>query len=120
MKKYNKIDLATLKNIHKELEEVLQKYADQTGLEFSFGRFKFFDVSFKVELSAKISGEKTIDDELLESALKVYNLSKIGSDNRVLKAYNPKNYKNPFLFTQNGKNYKCCLESAKVYFKKVI
>ena len=111
-----KFDKTTLQNIRKELNAVLAKYAQSEGLEISIGNIKFSDADFEAKLSCKIAGAKTFTDAILESVMKSNNLKEFGTNGRKLVSYNSRNYRYPFVYEQNGKRFKCSIESAKSYF----
>ena len=110
-----KFDRATLQNIRRELNAVLEKYASANGMEMSLGHIKFYDNDFEAKLNAKIVGAKTMKDTILESVMASHGM---GTNGRRLVGYNPRFYKYPFLYEQGGKRFKCSAESAAKYFKK--
>ena len=114
-----KFDKVTLQKMRKELNDVLAKYAASEGLEISIGNIKFSDNDFEAKLNCKIAGKKTLVDAMLESVMKSYSLSENGIGGRRLVSYNSRNYRYPFIYEQGGKRFKCSIEQAEAYFKKV-
>ena len=113
-----KFDRATLQNIRRELNAVLEKYASANGMEMSLGNIKFSDGDFEAKLNAKIVGAKTMKDKVLESVMAARGLQEMGTGGRRLVGYNTRSYKYPFVYEQGGKRFKCSDESAAMYFKK--
>lgn len=111
-------DKATLMKIRAELNEVLAKYGDEAGLEFEIGSIKFSAQSFDVPVSCKIKGGQSRKDEVLKIVMQRHNLQETGLDGRVLKSYNSRQYRYPFVYELNGKMFKCSEESACRYFAK--
>ena len=112
-----KFDKTTLQNIRRELNEVLQKYAEANGMEMCVGNIKFSDGDFEAKVSAKIKGAKSTTDKILESVMKSRGLKEIGAGGRKLVGYNSRSYKYPFVYEQAGKRFKCTTEAAVSYFK---
>lgn len=111
-------DKATLMKVRAELNAVLAKYGSEAGLEFDIGSIKFTDQSFNATMSCKIKGGQTIQDKALVQMMQILNLQKNGLDGRVLKSYNSRQYRYPFIYEQYGKMYKCSQEQAQRYFVK--
>jgi|GEM_PF-2579097 len=109
-------DRATLATIRAELNAVLAKYGDEAGLQFELGSMKFSDQSFEVKMSCKIKGGQSMKDKALVAMMEMLNLRENGSDGRVLKAYNSRQYRYPFVYEQYGKMFKCTQEQAMRYF----
>lgn len=111
-------DKATLMNIRKELNAVLAKYGDEAGLEFDVGSIKFSDESFDAKLTCKIKGGQSLQDKMLLQIMQRLNLQERGLDGRVLKSYNSRQYRYPFIYELGGKSFKCSEDAAKRYFSK--
>ena len=115
MKTFDKV---TLMNIRKELNAVLAKYGDDAGLQFEIGSIKFSDESFDAKLLCKIKGGQSLQDKALLQMMQQLNLQEHGLNGRVLKSYNSRQYRYPFVFEQGGKMFKCSEDQAKRYFAK--
>lgn len=112
-----KFDKTTLQSIRRELNAVLAKYGNESGIELSLGNIKFTEAEFEGKLNAKIVGAKTRSDSLLESVVKSQGLCINGIGGKVLVEYKPRNYKYPYVYELNGKRYKCSAVNANIYFK---
>jgi len=115
MKNFDKV---TLMNIRKELNAVLAKYGDEVGLQFDVGSIKFSDESFDAKLSCKIKGGQSLQDKALLQMMQRLNLQEHGIDGRILKSYNSRQYRYPFVYELGGKMFKCSEDAAKRYFSK--
>ena len=113
-----KFDKSNLPTIRADLSKILNAYAAEHGITISIGNIKFSEGEFTAKVEAKIPGVKTLDDTILESVMNARNLQKNGPDGRVLKEYSTRSSKYPFIFTHQGKSYKCSEQQAKLYFSK--
>jgi hypothetical protein len=118
MTKFFKFDRTNLKALRAEMEVLLSKYGVESNIELSVGNMKFSAAEVEIKVEAKIIGEKTLTNALLESrvaslGLKIKN--KFGDE---LVDYNPRAYKMPFIYInwRDGKRYKCSEESVKLRF----
>lgn len=109
-------DKSNLSTIRKDLNALVEAYGKTIGVDFDFGNISFSAGEFKVKMGAKIKGAITRTDTILASLMKSHSLKTEGRDGRVLTGYNSKAYAYPFKYSQGGKNFKCSLESAKMYF----
>lgn len=113
-----KFDRLNLQAIRSELNAILERYCNEKGLEISIAGITYSEHNFEAKINAKITGAKSISDNILETVMNTYNLQKTGIDGRHLIGYNKRSYKYPFVYEQNGKKFKCSVESASKYFKK--
>ena len=111
-------DRATLATNRAELNAVLAKYGNEAGLQFELGSMKFSDQSFEVKMSCKIQGGQSLKDKALVQMMEMFNLQENGVGGRILKSYNSRQYKYPFIYEQGGKMFKCSQEQAVRYFAK--
>jgi len=110
---FNKVNL---KNVREDISAILSKYAKETGIELSIGNIRFTSGTFSAKLDAKIKGAKTEVDNVLAYMMTVEKLKANGLDGRVLTKYNTRGKAYPYIYTQNGKSFKCSPDSAKRYF----
>lgn len=108
-----------LEKIRVDLNGILADYAQKRGLELRLdGGIKYSPETFRVAVAAKIIGAVTLEDLFFESQMERYGLQKNGIDGRVLIEYKSHSPKLSWVFTYNGKRYKCNDASAKKYFLK--
>lgn len=112
---------ANLPSIRKELNALVKEYGQKIGVDFDFGNITFTGSEFKVRMQAQISGSTVVSerkDSILAIQMDMNGLQTQGIGGRVLTGYNSRRYAYPFSYTQDGKNFKCSLISAKMYFSK--
>lgn len=115
IKEFNRKNLQT---INAELDVLISKYAKDNGIELSISKIKFTGVEFHATLNGKIKNALTREDARLSLEMRVQGLNKVSvCGKKTLVGFNPKSYKYPFIFEENGQKYKIGREAAAIYFK---
>ena len=114
--KIKQFDKATLKAVRADINAVLTKYGVSSGMDFELGSIRFTSASFELKVSAKIKGAVTLDDQIMQSRATALGLKMTGLEGRTLVKYNTRAKAYPFIYSQNGKMFKCSTEQAKRYF----
>jgi hypothetical protein len=111
-----RFDKSNLNLIRGDINKILESYAKKNGITIKLGNIRFSEGEFSSKIEAKIPGIETMDDTILKSVMASSKLNKNGRDGRVLVSYNTRSRAYPFVYSQNGKMYKCSKESAQFYF----
>ncbi len=115
MSKFEKFDRKNLNNLRAEMEAVLAKYGVTSNLEFTVGAMRFSEFDVEVKVSAKVKGQKSFKDVVLESRVKALGLV-MEKNGAKLVRYDMKKRKFPFIYEKGGKLYKTSEEHAKFMF----
>lgn len=118
MSKITKFTKQNLPQVRSDINKILKEYADENGFTINLGNIRFNNGEFTAKLETKIIGAVTMSDTIFERQCAVYNLGKLGIGGRELTGYNTKAHAYPFMYTQNGKNFKCTAAQAKEYFSR--
>ena len=115
-------DKANLKTLSIEMEALLQKYAQEIGIEITIGNISFTAESADIKVYAKVKGGQSLKDKTVQRELhinaRVDQLSLDVVKNRQLTGYSSRSPKYPYRYKDlyDGKQYKCTRELAKLYF----
>lgn len=120
MKKPTQFDKASLKTLREEMQAVLDKFGDKTGLAIRVGNINYTMTEADIKIKVNIVGAQT------RASLEVKKLGVLmgftddlsGTNGRRLIGYQSRNRKYPFIYELNGKQYKCTEAQAKAYFTK--
>jgi hypothetical protein len=123
MTKYTNIDKAACQKFRAELDVLLAKFAEESGLKISLGAMKYTGSTIEFKGEAIIEGGKSIRDQQREANLGFYlthfNLVK---ENPLyeLVGYDTRKSKNPFIVRKksDNKQYIMTEEMAKYHFRK--
>ena len=120
--KFNGFNRASTIRLRDEIQVLLNKYGQETGVDFVFGKVTFGPSNVTMKLEAKTAGAVTLVEQKRESAI-----SRVAAQNglslevingRQLIGYESRKYKYPFIYKeiQTGKMYKCGMGHAQSYF----
>ena len=106
----------------KEAVEMLNKFAKEKGMEVVFdfkgGTIEMggSSITMKIQASAASGGKKEISSEmkLIMNSMNITHLSKDGK--KELLEYNPRSHKFPWIYSFEGKRYKCSSDMARITF----
>lgn len=118
MTKFNKFDKANLKALRSEMQAVLEKYGMASNLEIEVGNMRFSSAEVEIKVKAKIEGEKTRSESLVETIAKANGLKLKNAQGDMLVEYNSRAYKMPYVFKcgKTGKLFKCDVRGVKLRF----
>ncbi len=96
-----------------DLQQLLDAYSEETGIEFRVGSMTFDSTSITIKLEGKIAGAVPAS---LQRAAEMYRLLLDEVKGRKLVDFKSQNNRYPFIFEQNGKRYKCSVDQAERHF----
>ena len=111
----SKFDRTSLNTLRSDLQAVLDAYATNHGLEFDIGGIRFSDAEATIKVVTKIKGAVTRTDLNLQRMAAAYNLV-LQKNGRTLVRYDTRKPKYPFIYEENGKQFKTTAERAKYLF----
>ena len=116
--KIQNFDRQNLNALRSEMEALLAKYGNKTGIEFNIGNISFDEAEANIKVSAKVKGAKTMADSLLDMVCKNLKITnRTNAKGETLVAYNSRSRKYPFVYeSANGKQYKCTRDMAREMF----
>ena len=112
--KIENFDRQNLNALRSEMEALLAKYGNKTGIEFKVGNISFDEAEANIKVSAKVKGAKTMADSLLDMVCKNLKITnRTNAKGETLVAYNSRSTKYPFVYeTVRGTKYKCTQTEA--------
>jgi hypothetical protein len=115
--KITELDRGVLRTVRTELERILGEYAETSGLDFDIGSIRFNTSKATIKLEVTLPGGK---NEALERDASIYGLTVDPINGKQLTGYSARRRKYPFTYKDlmSGKEYKCGLDYARMYFKK--
>jgi len=111
----SKFDRTSLKSLQTDLQAVLDAYAAKSGLEFNFAGIRFSDAEATIKLVTKIKGAETRTDLNLQRMMQANGLV-AEKNGRTLVRYDVRKPKYPFIYEENGKQFKTTADRAKYLF----
>lgn len=117
-------DKNNLSQLRTDLDKVLKQYGLSEGLVLDLGNIRFTSTEFSAKLNVKIAGSRgltemkqNIGSAQLENRIRFLGLKAENDQGWKLTDYKSANWKMPYIFTRNGKSFKCSEEQAKMYFR---
>ena len=104
-------------NVKSDVLTKLAQLGVEYGLRFDIESTSYNSQLINFKLTANVEGVKTQKDVLFDMMVKQEQLTTEERNGRKLIEYNARSPKYPWIFRMNGKNYKCDIQSARVYFK---
>jgi len=105
-----------------ELQAFFKEFGAKHGITLKANTMRFEQYSVRFTVEARINGQKTRDergeDHALELRMETNNLQFEGKNGEKLTGYSYNAQKYPFIYTKNGKQYKCGHEYARLLFGK--
>jgi hypothetical protein len=111
----SKFDRTSLNTLRSDLQAVLDAYAANHGLEFDIGGIRFSDAEATIKVVSKIKGAVTRTDLNLQRMMQAYGLV-AEKNGRTLVRYDVRKPKYPFIYEENGKQFKTTADRAKYLF----
>lgn len=123
MTKYTNIDKAACQKFRAELDAVIAKFAEESGLKINLGAMKFTSSTIEFKGEAIIEGGKSIVDQQREANLPFYIMHyNLVKENELyeLVGYDTRKSKNPFIVRnkKDNKQYIMTEDMAKFHFRK--
>ena len=111
------INNTNLKVLRDEMKAALAEIAAKHGLEITLsGSMTYNDSEFSCKINGTVVGKMTRSDVLLEMYAKQHNLTLEPQNGKVLIKYNSRAKSMPWIYEENGMQYKCDLNTARRYF----
>jgi hypothetical protein len=111
----SKFDRTSLNTLRSDLQAVLDAYAANHGLEFDIGGIRFSEAEATIKVVSKIKGAVTRTDLNLQRMMEAYGLV-MEKNGRKLVRYDVRKPKYPFIYEENGKQFKTTADRAKYLF----
>jgi hypothetical protein len=113
-----KFDNNNLNLLRSEMSSALKEIETKYGIKFDLGNISYSANEFSMKVKSKVLNASTKIPSILEGIMDLHNLQIEGTGGRKLVDYRKSSYKYPFIYSDNGKMYKCDLTMAKIYFSK--
>lgn len=121
IKSFDRQNLAALRD---EFQAALDKVAKAHGLQAKLGKISFGEKEFRTQLGVCVPAISKSDDgaitkisPALAAAMKAHGLKRTqGKQGQVLIDVSLRSYSYPFIYSQDGRKFKCSIEQAQRIF----